>query len=501
MVQLNRYCLGLSSPTMRTKKVIRQILLFLTVLAAYAPLQAQIRLALYGGIHSANVIEKNSIPGWGANTGQFYSARTGFQVGFLAEIPIGTSGFYLQPAIVYNGKGRQYAKYNDSATAVLTDTIFTQNTLKLGYMELPLLLTYKFPISANHRNSIFLSAGPYFSFFFNGTMNVQDRIHSSNQYEDQNIDLNVGNATDKYKTFDMGITAKAGIELGQVMLSGYFSQGLSNFYTAAYAGSFHHQLLGITLGIWLTKPTPVPPKSPKDSDGDGIADKDDACPLQPGLPKYNGCPVPDTDHDGINDEEDSCKTIPGVARYHGCPIPDQDGDGIDDEHDSCPTLAGTLKYHGCPIPDRDGDGINDEEDQCPDQPGTAENKGCPLSVIQPAKKLAYEGQFVTFRSGSSRLTQPACESLNILINFLVKNPLASLTITGHTDNTGDSLNNLILSQQRANEVRRYLVSKGIASTRIKVDGVGDRMPLASNKTKQGKSTNRRVAFKLEENRH
>jgi hypothetical protein len=60
----------------------------------------------------------------------------------------------------------------------------------------------------------------------------------------------------------------------------------------------------------------------KDTDGDGIYDKDDACPDVAGLKEFNGCP--DTDGDGIQDSADACPDVFGLAALNGCP--DTDGD-------------------------------------------------------------------------------------------------------------------------------------------------------------------------------
>jgi OOP family OmpA-OmpF porin len=494
-------------------------------LIGFSSLNAQIRLAIYGGLHSANVIETNNIPGWDTAVKKYYSARTGFHLGVLVEMPLGIKGLFFQPGIGYISKGRQYSKYNDSITAANTDTVYSQSTLELSYVEVPMYLTYKLPLSANHNSSFFISAGPYFAFFYSGTMNLQTQILSTNQYNSENDDLPVGNATGKYKTVDIGINAKAGFEIGNVMLSAFFSRGLSNFYTAPYDGEFHHQLVGATLGIWLAKANTHPqPKVRKDSDNDGIPDDEDLCPFQPGtaarhgcpvpdtdgdgiddehdscktvpgVAKYHGCPVPDTDGDGIDDEHDSCRTIPGVARYHGCPVPDTDGDGIDDEHDSCKTVPGMAKYNGCPIPDRDGDGVNDEVDKCPDQPGTAENEGCPLIEKE---KMRFANSRVMFNSSSEKLTSSSFPSLDSLARILIEQPELHLTIEGYADNTGNASENLLLSQKRANAVRVYLMTKGVKSLRITAIGRGQEKPIADNSTDEGKAINRRVEFKFDE---
>ncbi len=108
---------------------------------------------------------------------------------------------------------------------------------------------------------------------------------------------------------------------------------------------------------------------PSDVDGDGIADRKDACPNEAGLKEFNGCA--DSDGDGIIDSEDNCPLAAGDILYGGCP--DGDGDGVIDKDDACPNAAGPLG--GCP--DADGDGIADKDDSCPNAAGTL--NGCPDS--------------------------------------------------------------------------------------------------------------------------
>jgi outer membrane protein OmpA-like peptidoglycan-associated protein len=110
-----------------------------------------------------------------------------------------------------------------------------------------------------------------------------------------------------------------------------------------------------------------------DSDKDGIINRDDLCPDQPGPLATNGCP--DADMDGITDDKDRCPTAPGNANLAGCP--DGDQDGTPDIDDKCPELSGPAEKMGCP--DADGDGINDADDECPEQAGRADMNGCPDS--------------------------------------------------------------------------------------------------------------------------
>jgi outer membrane protein OmpA-like peptidoglycan-associated protein len=239
----------------------------------------------------------------------------------------------------------------------------------------------------------------------------------------------------------------------------------------------------------LNKPKPANPVV-TDTDKDGTPDAEDSCLTIPGSPRWHGCPIPDTDHDGVNDEMDSCKTVPGPARYHGCPIPDSDQDGVNDEEDSCKNVPGSAKYHGCPIPDRDHDGVNDEFDKCPDLPGLAENQGCPVAAIN--KKAQLLAASIMFKSNSVELTKSSYPAIRELADSLKANPDMNLLIEGHTDNTGLHDYNMKLSIDRANTVKKVLLSQGVSENRIQVKGYGDTKPISDNMTETGKAKNRRV---------
>ncbi len=478
----------------------RTVLLSFLAFGCCRSMQAQVRLGILGGIHSSKVLETNNLPGWDTITKPFQGSRSGFQLGIIVEVPIGHSGLFFQPSLTYITKGRKYNKNNDSLTALNTDTVYNKQTLNLNYVEIPLNLTYKIPLSADHKNSFFVSAGPYFSFIYSGSnIKYESLTVSTHKYSSESDPVQIGKGADTYKTFDFGVNARTGFELGKVMLSAYFSQGLLSFYNAPYTGTFHNQVIGASLGIWLTSSGTPPPPKKKDTDKDGITDDLDLCPLVPGKAAWHGCPVPDSDHDGIDDEHDSCKNVAGVARYNGCPIPDSDHDGINDEEDKCPHQAGVGRYNGCPIPDRDGDGINDEEDKCPDSAGTVENHGCP--VVKEIKKevteqINYIAHNILFTTASDQLTDSTYIVLSQLAGLLQTHPEWHLAIEGYTDNSGTPAKNLVLSQKRADAVRNFLVSKGIPAARLSATGFGPQNPIADNKTAKGKATNRRVELKL-----
>ncbi|RYF85750.1 MAG: hypothetical protein EOO00_13870, partial [Chitinophagaceae bacterium] len=243
-------------------------------------------------------------------------------------------------------------------------------------------------VSSSRKAGFIVSAGPYVSFFYNGEQSTSARTFKRNLNASPDYDLEgsvkvvneekrmeTGKGEGKAQSVDLGYNFRAGLDIGSVYLSGFYSQGLTNAYQRTYDATTNNRVIGASLGIWLNKlPEPVA----KDKDGDGVPDKTDKCPDVPGLEKYLGCPATDTDKDGVPDETDKCPQVAGLAKYNGCPIPDTDGDGINDELDKCPEIAGVAKYNGCPVPDTDGDGINDENDKCPDVAGVAKYNGCPV---------------------------------------------------------------------------------------------------------------------------
>lgn len=82
--------------------------------------------------------------------------------------------------------------------------------------------------------------------------------------------------------------------------------------------------------------------------------------------------------------------------------------------------------------------------------------------------------------------------LDRFASTLNENPVTTVTIIGHTDNTGTDAINNPLSINRAASTRDYLVARGVASNRIAIDGRGSREPIADNYSEQGRAKNRRV---------
>ncbi|HTH44359.1 MAG TPA: OmpA family protein [Oxalicibacterium sp.] len=99
---------------------------------------------------------------------------------------------------------------------------------------------------------------------------------------------------------------------------------------------------------------------------------------------------------------------------------------------------------------------------------------------------------ISFATGRSDLNPSLRPILDRFASGLVDNPAATVTIIGHTDNTGTDAINNPLSFDRASRVRDYLAGRGVAPQRIYVDGRGSREPVASNNTAEGRARNRRV---------
>jgi outer membrane protein OmpA-like peptidoglycan-associated protein len=228
-----------------------------------------------------------------------------------------------------------------------------------------------------------------------------------------------------------------------------------------------------------------------DTDGDGIKDSEDLCPQNAGPVENQGCP--DTDNDGIFDYLDECPTEAGPQDNHGCPWPDTDGDGLLDKDDKCPYNAGPAKNQGCPYVDTDGDGVLDKDDDCVNTPGPVENKGCPKVDLEVIKR-AFDA--LQFETAKAVIKDESYASLEDLAKYLVDNPTFRIKIAGHTDSQGAAQANLILSKKRAEAVRDFLESRGVAADRMIVQYFGEEKPIATNDTKEGREKNRRVEMEI-----
>jgi outer membrane protein OmpA-like peptidoglycan-associated protein len=102
----------------------------------------------------------------------------------------------------------------------------------------------------------------------------------------------------------------------------------------------------------------------------------------------------------------------------------------------------------------------------------------------------------TFEQGESKLQAPALKDLDRIAQAMIDFPTLEILFEGHTDNQGDFQLNLKLSEERIEEVKIYLVSKGVPSEKITTKGWGQTRPIASNATEERRRLNRRVEFTI-----
>jgi outer membrane protein OmpA-like peptidoglycan-associated protein len=261
-----------------------------------------------------------------------------------------------------------------------------------------------------------------------------------------------------------------------------------------------------------------------DKDGDGVTDKKDDCPDEKGLKEFNGCPdtdgdgipdkgdecpkevgplttkgCPDKDSDGIADKVDECPEKPGIPEFKGCP--DFDLDSIPDHLDKCPQEKGLKKFEGCP--DRDNDSVPDNLDKCPDIFGVVAKEGCPEDTAEADAQIdkindqiAFHAKSIFFQNGRARILSKSHAQLNEIANIIKSAPGSTFYVEGHTSNQGSEAYNLKLSKDRATSILNYLISKGVDPSNVISEGYGIRYPIADNNTEAGRAKNRRVDISI-----
>ena len=125
--------------------------------------------------------------------------------------------------------------------------------------------------------------------------------------------------------------------------------------------------------------------------------------------------------------------------------------------------------------------------------------GAQVERVGEGIKITLSENMVNFAFNSAELTSSAKTNLDKLATVLINNPDTNINIYGHTDNKGTAQVNQKISENRANSVKNYLISKGIASSRMITMGRGFSEPIASNDTDAGRAKNRRVEFAITAN--
>jgi OmpA-OmpF porin, OOP family len=241
------------------------------------------------------------------------------------------------------------------------------------------------------------------------------------------------------------------------------------------------------------KEEPVQPPKDDDPDKDGLVGAADKCPTEPedkdSFKDEDGCPDKDNDEDGVPDAQpDKCLNDP------------EDKDSFQDDD-------------GCPDPDNDDDGVLDAADKCPTEKetknGFKDDDGCADEIPETLKKFTGAIQGINFKVGDAALAPGSAAILDKAVAVLKEFDTVKLEIQGHTDDTPIKAtpkfaDNKALSQARADTVKAYFESKGIAPDRLISVGYGDEKPiyppagLTGAKLNDARTKNRRVEFKLVE---
>ncbi|MCW5910933.1 MAG: OmpA family protein [Cyclobacteriaceae bacterium] len=106
---------------------------------------------------------------------------------------------------------------------------------------------------------------------------------------------------------------------------------------------------------------------------------------------------------------------------------------------------------------------------------------------------------VLFELGTTELLEESYPELNVVVDFLNNNPKVEIELQGHTDNRGDRVKNVLLSQQRVDKIKAYLISKGVNGKRIRGKGFGGSRPVATSDSEEARKLNRRVEFRIVRN--
>lgn len=207
---------------------------------------------------------------------------------------------------------------------------------------------------------------------------------------------------------------------------------------------------------------------------------------EPPVPAPQPPPEPpeslDRDNDGLTDEEET-------GRYGTNPLePDTDSDGLRDGAEV--THYGTDPNRA----DTDGGTVDDRVE--------VRRGSDPLDpsddVPEPEPPATAQPRTIRFDAGVFWETPQMRAEVDALADWLLGHPTRKVLLRGHSDSSGRADYNLWLSRQRARAVRDYLVEKGVDRGRIATEGAGDREPVASNATAEGRRQNRRVEIRLSE---
>lgn len=117
-----------------------------------------------------------------------------------------------------------------------------------------------------------------------------------------------------------------------------------------------------------------------------------------------------------------------------------------------------------------------------------------VEIEKPKSKVILNNIF--FDSGKAELLPASTTELNRLVDLLIEHADLKIQVNGHTDDVGNSAENMKLSENRAKAVVTYLKLKGITGTRLTYKGFGETQPISPETTESGRALNRRTEFEI-----
>jgi len=115
-----------------------------------------------------------------------------------------------------------------------------------------------------------------------------------------------------------------------------------------------------------------------------------------------------------------------------------------------------------------------------------------ISQLLPHGTADLKDVIVEFGDNQYALTEESKRQIDDLAVYVAYDKKIHLNLRGHTDNVGSKVYNKKLSERRVQAVEKYLLSKGVSRSQIKLEGYGAERPTASNQTEEGRQMNRRV---------
>ncbi len=203
---------------MKTKLIFAIVFI---VLAQFANAQT---FGIKGGLNLSNMTFTENGAGYSP------AMLTGIQLGPVADFKL-TGNLYLNTGILYSLKGFNLKSVND---AQLLDASFFNGKSKLSYFELPVNLAYKIPVNPKYK--LFIQAGPYVGLSLGGTIK-KPGIPLQDVYQYHNLN-----------SYDYGVGAGAGIEMGPIVASLNYELGLLNLNSnSTIPATFNNKVLQISV--------------------------------------------------------------------------------------------------------------------------------------------------------------------------------------------------------------------------------------------------------------